>query len=54
MLHAMQEEKLVSIQSRHGVILPCSVTVTAKGWHLIEEGRNANEKTAYKKQNEAA
>ena len=48
MLHAMQEEKLVSIQSRHGVILPCSVTVTAKGWRLIEGSRYESQKSADK------
>jgi hypothetical protein len=48
MLHAMQEEKLVSIQSRHGVILPCSVTVTAKGWRIVEEFSSDSQKTADK------
>jgi hypothetical protein len=35
MLHSLQDEKLITIQSRHGAIMPCAVTVTAKGWKYI-------------------
>ncbi|MCL2068974.1 MAG: hypothetical protein FWH00_03655 [Oscillospiraceae bacterium] len=45
MLHAMQEQKLISIQSRHGSVLPCTVTVTAKGWKSIEEAQSEKQKS---------
>jgi hypothetical protein len=48
MLFAMQDEKLISIQSQQGMFLPCTVSITAKGWSHIEETRATKQKSAYK------